>query len=401
MERPWLQGALEQQLEFSGRFREGAEVAFTTIAYAPHNPAGYIDAAAAEWPLGHLEQAYDKIQRARQLLSGPLPKDFAASAVPFLLANCMSFAFDMSGAYGDAVEADIAELKTGQFDFDISGPAALANDYALGHDVGAARGVLLEHHLLRDEDFLTPEFVVTTGPDLPNFYVRAATEDWAGAEDALERTDRATLRRNNVNDVRHTLIWPWLAYVWTREGKVQDALALISRTPLDCTLCLEMRGRIAEASGDRRVAAGWFARAIADAPSLPFGETDWGRMLARRGDFADAIAHYRAANLRSPHYADAIELWGEALMLKNRSDLAIGKFEDAARYAPRWGRLHLKWGEALGYIGRRDDARAQYRLARTLYMSAADTAELARVARWHGKARFVRGGTVNQLLTTQ
>ena len=377
-ERPWLQGALEQQLEFSGRFREGSEIAATTIAYAPRNPSGYIDRAAAEWPLGHLEQAYDNIQPARQLLSGPLPKDFAASAVPFLLANCMSFAFDMSGAYGDAVAADIAELKTGQFDFDISGPAALANDYALDHDAGAASAVLARHRLLRDEDFLTPEFVVTTGPDLPNFYVRAVVEDWTAARDVLERTDRATLRRNNVNDVRHTLIWPWLAYAWTRTGRVQDARNLIARTPLDCTLCLEMRGRVAEAAGDPASAAYWFGRAIADAPSLPFSYVDWGKLLVRRHDIDGAIALYRAANLKSPHYADALELWGEALMLENRSDLAIAKFADAARYAPNWARLHMKWGEALGYVGRRDAARAQYRLAARLYLGTADKAELAR-----------------------
>jgi hypothetical protein len=31
-------------------------------------------------------------------------------------------------------------------------------------------------------------------------------------------------------------------------------------------------------------------------------------------------------------------MWGEALMLKNCSDLALAKFEDANKYAPNWGR---------------------------------------------------------------
>jgi hypothetical protein len=61
---------------------------------------------------------------------------------------------------------------------------------------------------------------------------------------------------------------------------------------------------------------------------------------------------------------------------KNRSDLALTKFEEANRYAPNWGRLHLKWGEALGYVGRKDEARAQYRIASTLDLSVADKAEL-------------------------
>ena len=50
-------------------------------------------------------------------------------------------------------------------------------------------------------------------------------------------------------------------------------------------------------------------------------------------------------------------------MRKNRSDLALEKFEDANEYVPNWGRLHMKWGEALGFVGRREEARAQYRIA--------------------------------------
>jgi hypothetical protein len=38
----------------------------------------------------------------------------------------------------------------------------------------------------------------------------------------------------------------------------------------------------------------------------------------------------------------------------------------------------MKWGEALGYVGRKDEARAQYRIASTLDLSVADKAELAR-----------------------
>jgi hypothetical protein len=65
-------------------------------------------------------------------------------------------------------------------------------------------------------------------------------------------------------------------------------------------------------------------------------------------------------------------------MLKNLSNLALAKFEDADKYVANWGRVHIKWGEALGYIGRKDEARAQYRIALTLDLSVADKAELAR-----------------------
>jgi tetratricopeptide (TPR) repeat protein len=81
-------------------------------------------------------------------------------------------------------------------------------------------------------------------------------------------------------------------------------------------------------------------------------------------------------------FADPLEMWGEALMAKNRSDLALAKFEEAAKYAPNWGRLHLKWGEALFYAGRKDDAQKQFALASQLDLSSDDKAELVRVS--HG-----------------
>jgi tetratricopeptide (TPR) repeat protein len=85
------------------------------------------------------------------------------------------------------------------------------------------------------------------------------------------------------------------------------------------------------------------------------------------------------ANRIGPHFADPLEMWGEALMLKNRSDLALAKFAEAAKYAPNWGRLHLKWGEALIYAGKPDEAKAQLAIAPGLDLSSADKAELAKV----------------------
>jgi len=181
------------------------------------------------------------------------------------------------------------------------------------------------------------------------------------------------------DDVRHTLIWPWLSYAWAMRGDHKKARDLIARTPHDCTLCLEMRGRIAEAAGDRRGAAFWYAQAMDDAPSLPFAALDLGAMLLSHNDRNGAIAKFHLANARGPHFADPLELWGETLMQENRSDLALAKFEEAARYAPNWGRLHLKWGEALRFVGRKDDAKKQFALASSLDLTTDEEAELGKV----------------------
>ena len=47
-------------------------------------------------------------------------------------------------------------------------------------------------------------------------------------------------------------------------------------------------------------------------------------------------------------------------------------------YTPRWGALHLAWGRVLEAEGKRDEARKKYRAARSMDLSAADRAEVAR-----------------------
>ncbi len=78
------------------------------------------------------------------------------------------------------------------------------------------------------------------------------------------------------------------------------------------------------------------------------------------------------------------EMWGEALMLKNRSDLARAKFEEANEYAPNWGRLHLKWGEALLWSGDKAGAKKQFAIAAGLWLTQAENSQLARMRSTHG-----------------
>jgi tetratricopeptide (TPR) repeat protein len=89
-------------------------------------------------------------------------------------------------------------------------------------------------------------------------------------------------------------------------------------------------------------------------------------------------------NAKGPQFADPLELWGEALMLKNRSHLALAKLEEANKYAPNWGRLHLEWGKALFYTGRRDEANKQIANASHLELSASDRAALHSWVKQHG-----------------
>jgi tetratricopeptide (TPR) repeat protein len=102
-------------------------------------------------------------------------------------------------------------------------------------------------------------------------------------------------------------------------------------------------------------------------------------MLRARGDLDGAIAKFASANAKGPNFADPLEMWGEALIAKNRSDLALAKFEEANKHAPHWGRLHLKWGEALWWTGKRDVAKKQFAIAAGLDLTTAGKSELAKV----------------------
>jgi tetratricopeptide (TPR) repeat protein len=107
-------------------------------------------------------------------------------------------------------------------------------------------------------------------------------------------------------------------------------------------------------------------------------------MLLAKGDFNGAIAKFATAHEKGPHFADPLEMWGEALMQKNRSDLALVKFEEANKYAPNWGRLHLEWGRALFYMGEMNEAKMQFALAAQLALSEADRAALTSWKSRHG-----------------
>jgi tetratricopeptide (TPR) repeat protein len=245
------------------------------------------------------------------------------------------------------------------------------------HDVAAARGVLAEG-----------QAAPSAYPDdarEARYEIDAAAGDWKAA-----LTDSAAMRSFYLRlggDVSPRLtalayateVAPLLAIAQARTGQFPQAHATIDSTPGDCVPCETARGDIDTLEKNWNGAAFWFARAIQDAPSLPFADTEWGAMLMAKGDDDGAIAKFTLANQKGPHFADPLEMWGEALMRENRSDLALAIFAEAEKYAPNWGRLHLKWGEALLWSGDKVGAQKQFAVASHLDLTAAEKSELAGV----------------------
>jgi tetratricopeptide (TPR) repeat protein len=182
---------------------------------------------------------------------------------------------------------------------------------------------------------------------------------------------------------RTRVLNPLAAQGKAETGDPRAAHALIDRTPTDCVLCVRVRGQVATWERRWGAASYWFDRATALAPSIPAIDADRAEMLLRKGDGGSAARAAAAAVRKGPHFPDGYELLGEALILENRSDFALTKFEETAKYAPNWGRLHLQWGKALLYVGKPEDAKKQFGIARGLDLSPTQRSDLAQLMKSH------------------
>ncbi|HEY1708044.1 MAG TPA: tetratricopeptide repeat protein [Rhizomicrobium sp.] len=374
-ERAW---ALAEIAMISPNADEATAAAKEAARLDPANPFVYSSLANVDAARGHGEAVVRDLQRALDAIGGRLPGDVLPSAVETLRLAGEAWLHELKGDFATAIAFNNQQGQRSAFDSQSFEWMEAAANAALAHDGGTARAILADHaqtplseyyRLAGQANFALPAQAI----------LEMASGDWQPAERDLNAGDAFYRQDVHDDDLRHTLIWPWLAYVWAEEGELQKARDLIARTPHDCTLCLEMRGRIAELGHDTAGAAAWYAQATDDAPSLPFAAADWGTMRLAAGKYDAAIAKFALANKRCPHFADPLEMAGEALMLENRSDLALAKFAEADKYAPNWGRLHLKWGKALWFAGRKADAKRQFAIASNLDLTTSEESELARV----------------------
>jgi tetratricopeptide (TPR) repeat protein len=384
-EKPWAYTVWAYDPILTGDLATALYRTRKAVELAPDLPLAQDDLSVMEGLAGHEEREYQSALATEKSLQGNGAHQIIARAAKATDTETEAEIAEELGDFGAAVKqyealGDAADFEGSQWMSVRMGAA----DAALAHDVSGSRQLLGK---LQDAD-LIPLAINGFGWQLPNFRLAqfeqfVALGDWQAARKDAERTlSRPEARLPNALVFIRTQVWPWLALAQARSGDVKSAHALIGKTPLDCYLCVRMRGTI-EASRKNWSGAGrWLANAVQQAPSLPFAYSEWGQMLMAKGDYDGAIAKFTLANQKGPHFADPLEMWGEALILKNRSDLAPARFEVAAKYAPNWGRLHLKWGEALWWIGKKDEARKQFAIAAALDLTASEKSELAKVS--HG-----------------
>jgi hypothetical protein len=300
-----------------------------------------------------------------------------------------AFLENLTGANGDAARLWLAVEKeiddqgsqdiTGLENMRVLSPALAATAFALNHDPAAARAAA---NTQRDDNSLLTADADDAFVALPHYWIAAQAGNWSAAL-ADSRAAEAWLASNKparplMGLLQQVWIHPLEALALVQTGDAAAAEPLIETTPLDCYLCLRVRGQIATLRGERQAADRWFAAAARQAPSPPFAYAEWGTALLQHGKPDAAIEKFKLANQKGPHFADPLEGWGEALIAKNQSHLALAKFAEAEKYAPNWGRLHLKWGEALVYAGKKDEAKKQFSRAAGLDLTPSEKSELLR-----------------------
>lgn len=287
--------------------------------------------------------------------------------------------YEASGAEWMQTARDFPAAESGYGKVAQLSPAVAATAYALGHDLPAAARALVQAP--PSDDAMPWDIAQGAFLALPRYWIAAEMGRWPVALQDARKMD-ATLEAGKTARpiyglMQQVWIWPLEAEALARSGDAGGASALIQKTPLDCYLCVRVRGMIAAQQQDWAAADRWFAAAIRQAPSLPFAYNEWARSRLNRNNADGAIALLKIAEAKSPRDADVPEIWGEALLVKGDSRAAESKFEGADELAPNWGRNHFKWAEALARSGDAQEARKQARTAARLPLTAEERTELA------------------------
>jgi tetratricopeptide (TPR) repeat protein len=303
-----------------------AEEMHLALNIVPGFAPALLNLQATEANLGHDEEAVrlaGKAMSASESFRREISPERRAAAVASLLMN----QDHLDGDYSDEIRQALRLENMPRAASQITGRDYLPGALLMTHDLAGAR--VAADRLPADvpDRFAVPGMVaLEIGDPLSIGLLTQAreVEDRVGNERILAIRSYA----------------PWLAVAKARFGDPAGAQMLISTTPTDCYLCVRARGMIAAARGDRAEAGRWFAEAIRQGPNIPQAYVDRGSARLAWGDVDGALSDGRRANAVSPHNADGLKLWGDALARRNLWRDAVTKYDAALPFAPAWAALH-------------------------------------------------------------
>jgi tetratricopeptide (TPR) repeat protein len=162
--------------------------------------------------------------------------------------------------------------------------------------------------------------------------------DWAGV---VERAQ--TLRRQyagtGLGETFPAVLDPIEAVAYAHLGRFAEADALFAGAASGTYDRWIASGKVAMLRKDSAGAEKAFSQAAALGPSLGRAQYWLGNLRAAQGDWNGAIAQYAQANRRSPHFADPLKAWGDALDHLGHREAALAKYDEALRFAPEWKEL--------------------------------------------------------------
>ena len=162
--------------------------------------------------------------------------------------------------------------------------------------------------------------------------------------------------------------WQQTSYWHNNETLWTHTLACTSQNPLahsNLGLALADRGQFDEAITHYR-------KALEIDPNYVLAHYSFGPALASRGQFDEAIAHYRKALEIEPDYALGHYNLGNALAGRGQFGEAISHYRKALEIKPDYAEAHYNLGLALADRGQFEDAITHYRKALEIEPNDAD-----------------------------
>ncbi|MDP1907806.1 MAG: hypothetical protein Q8K85_05870, partial [Hyphomicrobium sp.] len=336
MERKWAYNGLSVSLRRDGDFRGALAMANKALRIDPNMNPAVGNLGSAHGALGHDQQMVDQYRHFATLKVG---KEYDGRIVA---ANGCQQKGYLGLTLRDPVMLDKGAdcLEASSSSMSAQAPGLRVETATMRHDPRPALAFTQE----AEGGFNPDEAAAAT------ILYRLDGEMELGASAKLARLlglyRAARAKRANNPDVAAYWAasvaiqsWPYEARILAKLGRIDEAAALIGRTPLDCYDCVRTRGLVAEAQGDRRGAQLWYLAAAKLGPRLPAAFADWGRLLANAGRYQSAEPKLKEAVRLAPNWAEPLKEWGDMLAAQGKRAEALAKYDAALTLAPRWAQL--------------------------------------------------------------
>jgi tetratricopeptide (TPR) repeat protein len=338
-ERPWaLAGVGNESAELSG-YEDALAAWNESLRLDPNQAVSSTNIALVSRGVGLDEETLTESKRYQTLSPSALAQHFTAPAIAYGNSLMMYLAATEMGDHESGIQFARSMVTDSQFQAgaEKAYSAFAREEMALNHEAVEIEGGISDAEatvgLIEDSDY----YVV-----MPNVLAAFERGDMSKVE-ALSSNLINELSKPGIPVVfRQQIlrrIYPVLAEAFAREGRHAEAEALLKEVPNNSYDGWRTRGRIATLRRDFATGEQAFAEAVRRAPSIPRAYSDWGDLLAAKGDIPGALARYAEAHSRGPRSADPLKRWGDLLLSQGNIKDALAKYDEALKYAPNWKQL--------------------------------------------------------------